>query len=395
MTILIFIIILLVLVIIHEAGHFFAAKGSGVRVDEFAFGFPPRLFSVKKGETTYAFNLLPIGGYVKIHGENGEDKNNQDGSEKIKDKRNFANKHPIIKIFILAAGVIMNLILAYILITASTYISTSFLVDKNSTEYQTLLKENRIHNERVVIVGVVKNSPAEMAGLKSGYEIDKIYFNEENPKGEVNSKKSLNLSKNENEIINNISEILNSNNKYNDSITFVYKNRKGDTASTTIAGVYNLEGVKDKKMIGVSIGKIANVKLKFFEALKLGYGKTIEYTKLTVIGFKDLFVKLFTTGSLSEGVAGPVGMVKEVGNVRELGFNYLLLFTAVLSISLAVFNILPFPALDGGRILFVLIEWISGRKISEKWQNILNGAGFLLLILLMIFVTVKDVMKLF
>ncbi len=398
MTILIFIIILLALVIIHEAGHFFAAKSAKVRVDEFAFGFPPRLFSVKKGETLYAFNALPIGGYVKIHGENGEDKNNQDGSEKIKDKRNFAHKHPLIKIFILAAGVIMNILLAYILITASTYISTTFVADKNSNEYQTFLKENRIKNERVIIVNVLENSPAALAGIKAGYEIEKIYLNQENLSGEVFSKKSLDLKKEGDEIVSEISKALNSNeNKFNDSITFVYKNLKGDTASATVAGVYNLANSdnKDKKMIGISLGKVATINLKFTEAVKLGYEKTIEYTRLTLIGFKDLFVKLFTTGNLSEGVAGPIGMVKEVGNVREMGFNYLLLFTAVLSISLAVFNILPFPALDGGRILFVLIEWITGRKISEKWQNILNGAGFLLLILLMIFVTVKDVMKLF
>lgn len=392
MTILIFIIILLALVTIHEAGHFFAAKSAKVRVDEFAFGFPPRLFSVKKGETTYAFNALPLGGYVKIHGENGEDE--KEGKEK--DKRNFAHKHPLIKIFILAAGVIMNLVLAYILITASVYLSTTFAIDRNSPEYQTFVEEGRIKNERAIIANVVKNSPADNAGLKPGDKIDKIYSNEEDSAGRVSVTKSVELDAGGDEITEEVSKIINNtDSRFSDSITIVYENSKGEVNEATIAGVYNLEGNKDKKMVGLSFGKVATINLKFIEAIKIGWEKTVEFTKLTLIGFKDLFVNLFSKGELSENIAGPVGMVREVGNVREMGFNYLLLFTAVLSISLAVFNILPFPALDGGRILFVLIEWISGRKISEKWQNILNGAGFLLLILLMIFVTVKDVMKLF
>ncbi len=392
MTIVIFIIILLALVIIHEAGHFFAAKSSKVRVDEFAFGFPPRLFSIKKGETTYAFNALPLGGYVKIHGENGEDE--KEGKEK--DKRNFANKHPLIKIFILAAGVLMNLVLAYILITVSVYISTTFAIDRESHEYKTFVEEGRIKDERVIIANVIKNSPADNAGLKPGDKIDKIYSNNEDAAGKVSVKKSVNLDASGDEITEKVSKIINNiDSKFSDSITIVYKNSKGEVNESTIAGIYNLEGNKDKKMVGLSFGKVATINLKFGEAIKIGWEKTVEFTKLTLIGFKDLFVNLFSKGELSENIAGPVGMVREVGNVREMGFNYLLLFTAVLSISLAVFNILPFPALDGGRILFVLIEWITGKKISEKWQNILNGAGFLLLILLMIFVTVKDVMKLF
>lgn len=392
MTIVIFIIILLVLVIIHEAGHFFAAKVSGVRVDEFAFGFPPKLFSIKKGETTYAFNALPIGGYVKIHGENGTDEN---GNE-IKDKRSFANKHPLIKIFILVAGVVMNLVLAYILITASVYISTTFAIDRESHEYKTFVEENRIKDERAIIANIVKNSPADNAGLKIGDKIEKIYSNQENSSGIVSLKKAIDLDNSGDEITEEVSKMINnSDSKFNDSITIVYKNKNGESNTTTLAGVYNLENNKDKKMIGLSFGKVATINLKFNEAIQIGLEKTVEFTRLTLIGFKDLFVGLFSEGKLSENIAGPVGMVKEVGNVREMGFNYLLLFTAVLSISLAVFNILPFPALDGGRILFVLIEWISGKKISEKWQNILNSAGFILLILLMIFVTVKDVIKLF
>lgn len=404
MTILIFVIILLVLVLVHEAGHFFAAKISKVRVDEFAFGFPPRLFSKKKGETTYSFNAIPIGGYVKIYGENGLDQEKeQEKSEKdlLKEKpdfkRSFAHKHPLIKIFILSAGVIMNLILAYIFITASVYSTTTFAIDRNSEEYKIFVDEGRIRNETVLIANVVKNSPAEMAGLKVGDEVQKIYLNSEDVMGQVSNKKSIDLDRaSGEEITQEVSETINDEeNKHGDSVTIEYKNRKGEELSTTLAGVYNVEGNKDKKMIGIAFAKTATINLKFSEAIKMGFSQTVEFTELTLVGFKDLFVNLFTRGDFSKDITGPVGIFGMVGDAVSLGFNYLLLFSAVLSISLAIFNILPFPALDGGRILFVLIEWISGKRISEKWQGLLNGAGFILLIILMVVVTIKDVLKLF
>lgn len=407
MTILIFIAILLVLVIVHEAGHFFAAKASNVRVDEFAFGFPPRLFSKTKGETTYSFNAIPIGGYVKIYGENGDeekkekDDNNNDENEKkekkvIDKKRNFAFKHPLIKIFILSAGVIMNLVLAYVLITASVYSTTTFAIDRNSEEYKTFVEEGRIKDESVILASVAKNSPSELAGLKVGDEITQIFLNDENASGQIISQKEIDLNKAGEEITENVSKAINDlDSKFSDSLTLIYKDKNGQTSSTTIAGIYNLGGNKDKKMIGLSFAKTATIKLHFSEAIKMGFEKTLEFTKLTLIGFKDLFVNLFTKGSVSQDIAGPVGIFGMVGEAKTLGFSYLLLFSAVLSISLAIFNILPFPALDGGRILFVLIEWISGKKIPEKWQNILNSIGFGLLILLMVVVTVKDVIKLF
>lgn len=267
MTIIIFIIILLALVIIHEAGHFFAAKASGVRVDEFAFGFPPKLFSVKKGETTYAFNALPIGGYVKIHGENGLDENGKE----VKDKRNFSNKHPILKIFILAAGVIMNLVLAYILITISVYSSNTFIVDRESHEYKTFVEEGRIKNERAIIANIVKNSPADNAGLKPGDKIKKIYSNEENLAGQVSLKKTIDLDDSGEEITEEVSKIINKvDSKFSDSITIIYENTKGEENTTTLAGIYNLENNKDKKMIGLSFGKVATINLKFGEAIKIG-----------------------------------------------------------------------------------------------------------------------------
>ncbi|MDQ1282115.1 MAG: regulator of sigma protease, partial [Patescibacteria group bacterium] len=151
----------------------------------------------------------------------------------------------------------------------------------------------------------------------------------------------------------------------------------------------------NKKLVGISFVKFARVNLKTAEAFKIGFIKTGEAVTGTISGFWELFSNLFKNGKISENISGPVGIFNMVGEASHLGFDYLLLFAAILSISLAVFNILPFPALDGGRILFVIIEWITRKKISEKWQGILNGTGFIILILLMIIVSARDVIHLF
>lgn len=389
MTIIIFIAILLLLVLFHEAGHFFAAKISGVKVEEFAFGFPPRLFSIKKGETNYVFNALPIGGYVKIFGENGE-------VAKYKEKdRNFVNKSPLIKIFILSAGVIMNIVLAYTLITISLYGTTNFQVDSNTKEYQTFLEQGRIKDEYLVVANVIDKSPAKRSGLIVGDKINNIYLNQEDEEGKVLLYKKLDLNKSSEEVTKNIVDNLNgSNSGFGDSLTIVFENEKG-IATTTIAGVYGLEDSQKQKMVGISFVKFARVNLKTFEAFKIGFIKTGEAITGTLTGFWDLFANLFKNGNISENISGPVGIFNMVGEASHLGIDYLLLFAAVLSISLAVFNILPFPALDGGRILFVLIEWITNKKISEKWQGILNGVGFVILILLMVIVSARDLIHLF
>ncbi|MEN9338360.1 MAG: hypothetical protein RI945_85 [Candidatus Parcubacteria bacterium] len=392
MTIIIFIIILLVLVLIHEAGHFLAAKISKVRVDEFAFGFPPRIFSVKKGETKYSFNALPIGGYVKIFGEDGLKEDNQKEY-----KRNFVSKHPLIKIFILAAGVIMNLLLAFILVTVSVFNGTTFQVDGASAEYQKFIEEGRVRKEFLVITGVAKDTPAFNAGIKTGYVIKDIFLNEENLAGRVSTHKSLDLKRNTEEVVKDLQDSLNGEGRgMIDSVTIVYRiPATGEVSSTTLAGVYKVDNEKAKKIIGVSFGKFADIHLKFWECIKIGAEKTIWMIEQTVLGFADLLKNIVTKGEVSKDVAGPVGIFALVKEAREMGVNYILIFSAVLSISLAVFNILPFPALDGGRILFVIIESVTRRKIGEKWQTILNGAGFVILILLMIAISVRDVINLF
>ena len=384
MTGIIFILILLVLVLIHEAGHFFAAKISGVKVDEFAFGFPPKLFSIKKGETNYIFNALPLGGYVKIFGENGDDKDSKNNN------RNFSNKNPFIKIFILAAGVVMNFILAYFLISLSVYINKAVPLDNLSPQdYQKYLSENKIGDKSFVIEDISKNSPAEKSGLVVGDEIENIFINKNNK----DNSSDFDLKKDD--LNQNITSVLSRkiNESDTDSLVFTIKNKDGKINDIKVSPVEN--DSLNKKLIGLSISSFIDVKLSAFDSLKIGFEKTINFTSETLKGFGDLFKNLFTKGQISKDVSGPVGLINAVSQAKSLGIEYIILLAAVLSISLGVFNILPFPALDGGRILFVIIETITKRKISEKWQNILNTAGFAFLILLMVIITIKDIMKLF
>ena len=384
MTGIIFILILLVLVLIHEAGHFFAAKISGVKVDEFAFGFPPKLFSIKKGETNYIFNALPLGGYVKIFGENGDDKDSKNNN------RNFSNKNPFIKIFILAAGVVMNFILAYFLISLSVYINKAVPLDNLSPQdYQKYLSENKIGDKSFVIEDISKNSPAEKSGLVVGDEIENIFINKNNK----DNSSDFDLKKDN--LNQNITSVLSRkiNESDTDSLVFTIKNKDGKINDIKVSPVEN--DSLNKKLIGLSISSFIDVKLSAFDSLKIGFEKTINFTSETLKGFGDLFKNLFTKGQISKDVSGPVGLINAVSQAKSLGIEYIILLAAVLSISLGVFNILPFPALDGGRILFVIIETITKRKISEKWQNILNTAGFVFLILLMIMITIQDIMKLF
>ena len=392
MTIIIFILILLVLVSIHELGHFLAAKISGVKVEEFAFGLSlglPSIFSFKKGDTKYIFNLLPIGGYVKIYGENGE-------GYKKNDKTNFQNRNSWIKIFILSSGVIMNLLLAFILIFFSTYNNTAFQVDNNSKEYNELLNKGKIGEEYFTISSVRKNSPADLAGIKRGDIVKKIFLNKENVSGKIITRREINLeNKSPEDLKLRIAEAINLEEDVK-SLTIEYKQKNKEIKSSTLAGTYEISSSTSKvKTLGISIIKLANVDFSFYESLKISIQKTNYIIKGTFLGFGSLIKGLILGKNVGENISGPVGIFNLVKEANDIGFSYLLYFTAILSVSLAVFNILPFPALDGGRIFFILIENIFRIKIKEKWQSLINGIGFFILILLMIFISVKDIIKIF
>ncbi len=349
-TALLFLIVLLLVVVVHEAGHFFAAKQVGMRVKEFAFGFPPRLFGIKKGETEYSFNAIPLGGYVAIDGENG--------SNDANDPRLFTNKSKLAQAWVLFAGPLMNILLAFVLLTIS------FMVGYG---------DSNIDTKNVVILGVLKDSPAEVAGIKSG---DKIIS--------VNSNDAVLL----NPTIDQFIESVNNSNGDSVKLTISRKNKE-----EVVSVNPNKDGGSYK--LGVNIGTLESKKLGFFASIKEGFVSTIKLTYATAAGFIHMIASLFTGESLKGALTGPVGIAREVGVASTFGFAYLLYFISIISINLGVLNMFPFPALDGGRLLFLGIEKVKGSKINPNTANIVNTIGFGLLILLMIVITIKDIIKLF
>ncbi len=361
MSILLFIIILAILILVHEFGHFIAAKRAGVRVDEFGVGFPPRIFSKKYGETVYSLNLFPIGGFVKIFGENPD----EESIHGLDAKRSISHKSKWIQAWIISAGIIFNIILAWVLISAGFMFGLPYSVD--DAKYSA-----RVEGAALNITQVLPKSPAESAGLKGGDKIIALYAGGdslENP--EVDSTQKFIAS--------------------HDELTFAYM-REGEIKTTIIQTKDGI--VSDRRAIGISMDMIGKLKLPIHEALYAGLITTASLTWATTIGLLDFFKNIFTGQADFSAVSGPVGIVSIVGDASTLGFVYLLTLTALISINLAIINLLPFPALDGGRLLFIIIEAIKGSPIKPVVANTANGIGFLLLILLMVVVTYSDIIKL-
>lgn len=368
MSIIIFLIILLVLVLSHEFGHFIVAKKSGIRVDEFSFGFPPKLFGKKIGETTYNFNALPFGGYVKIHGENPD----QDSIEGLDSHRSFVNKPWYIKAAVLLAGVGMNFIVAWLLLSIG-------FMSGLPTSVEVAPKGAVIENQALTVVSVVSGSPADEAGLKSG---DKI----------------LSL-----ETINDTTKILSSNFTAETVQNFVKKHstdeiifsivRAKESKQFSVIPEINKGG--DTAMVGISMDMIGTLSLPVHKAVWEGLKLSADLTVKIAAGFYTLIRDGITGNGDLSTVTGPIGIVGIVGDAADFGFIYLLSFTALISINLVIINLIPFPALDGGRLLFLLIEKIKGSRIKPQIANAVNLVGFGILMLFMVVITYHDIIKLF
>lgn len=368
MSLIIFILILLVLVLVHEAGHFFTAKKFGIRVDEFGFGFPPKLLSRKYGETEYSLNLLPFGGFVKIFGENPDDENTN-GPDK---SRSFVHKPKWQQVLVLIAGVAANFMLAWFLFSIGLMSGLPSSVGQLPDKY--------LSNVNLVVVTVLADSPAEKSGLKSGDKIVSVKAIDQN--GHADELTEINPD--------NLKEFIVS--RPGKEIEMGYIRGKVTEAVTTTK--LTPEKKNGAPAIGISMDQIGTAKLPFFKAIIEGASLTWFVTKGTVLGLYSLIVGAFQgTGSFDE-VTGPVGMVGIVGEATKFGLAYLLSFAALISINLGVINLLPFPALDGGRVFFIIIEKIKGSRIKPNVANTANLVGFALLIILMLVVTFKDVMKL-
>jgi regulator of sigma E protease len=339
----------------------------GIRVDEFAIGFPPRIASWMWGKTRYAINLLPLGGYVRIYGENSEDERTAD---------NMLSKPRWQQVVVLAAGVTFNIIFAWLLLSASLFIGSKASADA--------MPKDIVHNPILTIVTVAPGSPAEKAGLKTGDEILSI----------ANS--NTMLASTSLSVVGAQGIIAGAPDKVQLTVK-QFKAKTGekeyDVNSITVIPQEGI--VAGKKAVGISMDMVAVVKTGFFDSFYYGARQTYYLTSNVAVGlYTFLGSAIMGKASLAQ-VSGPVGIAGAVGESAKVGFSSLLVIAAVISANLAVLNLAPFPALDGGRIVVVAIEAIIRRDLNQKVIQWINGIGFLLLITLMLVITVKDIWALF
>lgn len=350
LTIIVFIILLALLVLAHEFGHFIVAKKSGMQVEEFGFGFPPRIFAVRKGETIYSVNAVPLGGFVKIMGENN------DGAE---NPRSFINKGFWARFFTLTAGVIMNFILAWILFSIGFGIGLPAVVSPGDR----VPAHARLTAEHLTVLDVAGNSPAQQAGLQQG---DEIISYDSQPA--VNADKMVAYIQS----------------KAGNTVRFDFQ-RGSENFTKDIFS--RPDPPSDQGSVGIAFGTVGRLSYPWYLAPIAGLRGTWQVISQTAVAFYQLVI----AGSGLSSLGGPVKIASLTGQVTQLGFVYVLQFAAFLSVNLGIINIIPFPALDGGRVLFLLIEKARRKRNNQKIEQWANTIGFALLIGLIIIITFKDV----
>lgn len=358
-TLILFFILLSVLIISHECGHFFTARAFRIRVDEFGFGLPPRAKGFMKNGILYSINWLPFGGFVKIHGEEGED-----GS----DPNSFASKPAWARSLVLLAGVLSNIVLAFILISAVVYLGMPESIDESDVA--------QYPDAQIAITNIVPGGPADTAGIQAG---DYIRIVQADNAILVRPQK-----------IADIQELI----KQNAGKEIVLKiKRDGQDLEKNIAVRANPP--MGEGPTGIELSWVHTRKVVWYMVPVEGAKLTYNITKATVEGLWGVITNLLSRGTPGVEVAGPVGIFNLVGSARHAGASSFLFFMAVLSINLALINVLPIPGLDGGRFLFVIIESIRGKRISQKVSAVTHGLGFIALLALMLLITFLDLAKVF
>lgn len=355
-TIVAFILILGLLVLVHEFGHFIAAKKNGVYVEEFGFGYPPKLFSFKFKDTLYSINLLPLGGFVKLYGEEAGELDAEKTTKKIPSNQAFTNKKPWQKLIILCAGVLGNFLLGWFLI--------SILFTQG---IPTPTKD-------VIIDRIVSNSPAQYAGLKPKDILLEIKVNDQ-----IFKLKSTN-------------DLIDLSKKYAGQEFNIKINRAN--IKQTIFVTPRKNPPSGQGPLGIVITSFIEKRYPWYQAPFFGLIEAFNITNKIVSELGKTLFLLITFQKPHIDVAGPIGIAQFTGQAIKFGRNAVLEFIALLSLNLAVLNILPFPALDGGRLVFVIYEWISKKRVNKNLERYLNFAGFSLLILLALLVSISDVVKL-
>ncbi len=340
-TLIIFLLILGLLIFVHEGGHFIVAKLSGIKVEEFGMGFPPRIFGIRRGETIYSLNWIPLGGFCKMLGE-------EDPSA----PRSFASKRPAVRLATLAAGPLMNAILPIVLL------SIAFMVPR------------QVAVGDVVIDQVTADSPAAEAGIVSGDTV---------------------LSINGNPIQNIGDVIYDIHLKMGEEITLELKDADGNLKTATLVPRWNPpegEGAVGVAMTMVNTGNVSQ-SYPFWEAVPKSFSSIGE----TFVLMRNEITSWFVQKKAPE-VTGPVGIFQLTGEVREAGPSYIIQFTAFLSLNLAIVNLLPLPALDGGRIIFVLLEVVRrGKRVSPRTEGMIHYIGFAMLMALILVISYFDILR--
>jgi regulator of sigma E protease len=359
LSVIIFIISLLILVVIHELGHFLMAKKFGIKVLEFGFGIPPRAWGKKIGETLVSINWLPFGGFVRLLGEDETDK------KVLLDKRSYAAQTVGKRITVVIAGIVMNLVLSWVL----------FYIVIASQDWRVIYPTP----EPVVsVLQVEKGMPAEKVGLKPG---DLVL--------EVNGQKVTNIDEVRNII------------RQNEGKTVNLKISNFKTGQDREVSVVPEKAPSGQVLIGVAFSPIAYKQYNTpVEKLFSGISYSFDLIILTFKGLGTLVADLATgnVGKASAQVAGPIGLAVVSNNILSSGWEATipyLWFTGLISLTLAVMNFLPIPALDGGRLLFLYIEALTKKKLSAELEAKIHGVGFAILLMLMILIAMADVKKFF
>ncbi len=368
MHIIIFLLVLALLVIVHEFGHFIVAKIVGMNVEEFAVGFPPRLWSKRIGDTLYSINLILVGGFVKILGETESQEVNNTPPPQY-NKNSFSSKSRLAQAVVVSAGVLMNFIAAWLFIVGAFMVGVPAGIDEGNRALAS--------NVHVEIMDVMHNAPAERAGLAVGDTLSSIQTaTAMMAASSTSSQVSDFIAHHGDESL--VVSVLRSGAKYN----FIVIPQTGI-----------IPNKPDRKAIGISFADIGMVRTSIPAAFFDGTKSFIDESSAIASGLGGFFLQLFSGSANMNEVSGPVGIAKAGGAAAQDGVGTLLMFAAMVSINLAFVNLLPIPGLDGGRLIFIIIEAVRGKPIHYRWYKRFATVGFTLLISLMLFVTYHDIFR--
>jgi regulator of sigma E protease len=354
MAFLIFIVVLSILVFVHELGHFWVARRFKIGVHEFGFGFPPKLWGIRRKDVLYSINAIPFGGFVRLVGE-GEGEENAPNS--------FLRASIPKRLAVLLAGVCMNLLLAWVLLSA--VLAIGIRVDLNSPR---LLKDGSISQIQTEAF-ISPDSSAAEAGLMAGDIVKTV-----NDQPLTSTAMLIEFTK-----------------KNNFPPLVLEVDRDGQAKTITVQP--KLPSEPNTPVYGFGIYQTGLIQYPVWQAPVAGLRVTGIFTVETVKGLGRFLSDLITQGRVAEDVAGPIGIAVLTSEISQLGLGPLLQFMAILSISLAVMNALPLPALDGGRVLFTVIEGLRGRPVNANRERLIHSIGFITLLVLIAFISVRDVRK--